>query len=92
MTDHAGSRRCECHPGTNFWHPPIEVTQFAPEERFWRPFFCKAKKDYIDQEAGEECETKVVGNSSVTVLYTTEEFIFVWSFKNGNGSQNLVPG
>ena len=30
-TDHAGPRRCECHLGTNFWHPPIEVTQF------WHP-------------------------------------------------------
>ena len=38
-TDHAGPRRCECHPGTKFWHPPVEVTQFlAPMERFWRPF------------------------------------------------------
>ena len=33
MTDHAGPRRCESHPETNFWHPPIEVIQF------WRPFF-----------------------------------------------------
>ena len=31
MTDHAGPRRCECHPRNNFWHPPIEVTQF------WHP-------------------------------------------------------
>ena len=21
LTDHAGPHRCECHPGTNFWHP-----------------------------------------------------------------------
>ena len=32
MTDHAGpDARCECHMGTNFWPPPIEVTQF------WHP-------------------------------------------------------
>ena len=31
MTAHAGPRRCECHPGTKFRHPPVEVTQF------WHP-------------------------------------------------------
>ena len=42
MTDHAGPQRCEhwfllgeceCHPGTKFWHPPIEVTQFWHQRR-----------------------------------------------------------
>ena len=75
MTDHAGPRRCKCHPGTNFNRRSNPV--LAPEVRFWCPFFCTAKKDYIDQEAGEEYETKVVGNSSVTVLFPTDEFIFV---------------
>ena len=28
------------------------------------PVFCKAKKYYIDQKAGEKYETKVVGNGS----------------------------
>ena len=40
MTDHAGPARCECHPGTNFRHPPIELTQF------WRPFFLRPKRLY----------------------------------------------
>ena len=31
MTGHAGPRLCECHPGTKFWHPPVEVTPF------WHP-------------------------------------------------------
>ena len=53
MTDHAGPRRCECHPETNFWHPPLEVIQFwHPKSGFGARFF-KAKKDYIDQEVGE---------------------------------------
>ena len=28
----------------------------------------------------------------VTVLFHTDEFIFVWSFKNGNGCQNRSSG
>ena len=40
MTDQAGTRRCECHPGTEFWHQPVEETQF------WRPFpFSKDHKN-----------------------------------------------
>ena len=31
MSNHAGPRRCKCHPGTIFWHPLIELTQF------WHP-------------------------------------------------------
>ena len=56
------------------------------------PAFCKAKKDYIDQEAGKKYETKVVGMVQVTVLFHTDEFIFVRSFKNGNGRQNRSLG
>ena len=62
MTDHAGPGHCECHSGTNFWHPPIEVTQFwHPRSGFGAPFL---KKDNIGQGAGEEYETKVVENGS----------------------------
>ena len=66
LTDHAGPRRdrCECHPGTNFWHPPIEVTQVWHTKTGFGTLFFKAEKDYIDQEAGEKYETKVVGNGS----------------------------
>ena len=39
--DRPRPRQCECHPGTNFWHPPIEVTRGA----VLAPVFCKAKKD-----------------------------------------------
>ena len=28
MTNHTGPQHWECHPGTKFWHPPVEVTQF----------------------------------------------------------------
>ena len=54
MTDHAGPRRGECHPGTKFLNPPVEVNPlFASEERFWRPFFFKScKKSYFSFMAG----------------------------------------
>ena len=62
MTDHAGPRCCECHPGTNFWHPPTEVTQFwHPRSGFGARFF-KPKKIKLYQKAKHE--TKVVGNGS----------------------------
>ena len=64
MSDHAGPRRCQYHPGTTFWHPSVEVTQFWHPRSGFGAGFCKAKKDYIDQDAGEKCETKVVGNGS----------------------------
>ena len=64
----------------------------APEEQFWYPVFVKPKKDYIDQEAGEKYETKVVGNGSSHCFVHTDEFNFVWSIKNGNGRQNRSSG
>ena len=64
MTDHAGPRRCECHPRTDCWHPHVEVTQFWHPRSGYGAMFCKAKIDYIDQEAGEKYETKVLGNGS----------------------------
>ena len=39
--------------------------------------------------AGEKYETKVVVNGS---MFHTDEFIFVWSFKSGNGRQNRSSG
>ena len=46
MTDHGGPRHCEGHPGTKFWHPPIEVTQFwHPRSGFGARFrFLKTKQ------------------------------------------------
>ena len=48
MTDQAGPRHCEYHPGTKFWHPPIEVTQFwQPRSGFGaRSRFERQKKQY----------------------------------------------
>ena len=56
------------------------------------PVFFKARKDYIDQEAGESMKQKLSEMVQVTVLFHTNEFIFVWSFKNGNGRQNRSLG
>ena len=46
------------------------------------PIFCKAKKGYIDKEAWESMKQKLLEMFQVTVLFYTDEFIFVWSFKN----------
>ena len=35
---------------------------------------------------------KLLEMVKVTVLFHTDEFIFVWSFKNGNGRQNRSSG
>ena len=98
MTDHAGPRRCECHQGNNFWHPPIEVTRFwHPGSSFDARFLeGQTKKNYIDQEAGKKYEKKLLEMVQVTVLFHTDEFTFVWSSKTGTGAktaprvQNLV--
>ena len=59
MTDHAGPRRCEFHPGTNFWHPPIEVTQSWHPRNVLAPFFCKAIKIILIKRRGKKYETKI---------------------------------
>ena len=44
-----------------------EPTFLAPAHRSnpaLAPVFCKGKKDYIDQEAGEKYKTTIVGNGS----------------------------
>ena len=93
MTDHAGPRRCECHLVTNFWHPPTEVIPvLAPEERFWRPFFVRPKKIILMKRQGKRIKRKLLEMVSVTFLFHTDEFILVWSFKNGNGRQNRSSG
>ena len=45
MAYHAGGRRCGAHPST--------LPSFGPRGAVLAPDFCKTKKDYIDQEAGE---------------------------------------
>jgi len=51
---------------------------------------CKAKKNYIYQEAGENMKQKLLEMVQVTLLFHTDEFIFVLSLNNGNGRQNLL--
>ena len=43
---------------------PSKKPSFSTRGAVLAPTFCKAKKDYIDQEAGEKYETKVFGNGS----------------------------
>ena len=78
-------RRCECHPGTNFWHPPVEVTQFGTRGSVLAP-----KKIILIKRRGKSKKQKLL--EMVQVLFHTDEFIFVWSFKNGNGRQNHSSG
>ena len=65
MTDHAGPRRCNrVTREQTFGTRPSKKPSFGTRGAVLAPVFCKAKKDYIDQEAGEKYETKVVGNGS----------------------------
>ena len=51
--------------------------------------FCKAKKYYIDHEGRENImKQKLLEMIQVTVCLHTDEFIFVWFYKNENGRQN----
>ena len=56
------------------------------------PVFCEANQNYIDQEAGKSMKQKLLEMVQVTVLFHTNELIFVWSFKNANGRQNRSSG
>ena len=64
MTDQAGPRRCECHPGTNFWHPPINVTPFWHPRRGFGALFLEGQKRLYWARGGGNYKTKVVGNGS----------------------------
>ena len=94
MTDQAGPQICMCQPGTNFWHLPIDVTQFWHPRSSFGTRFSKAKKYYICQEArrGKSMKQKLSEMVQVTVLFHTNQYIFVWSFQNGNGRQNHSQG
>ena len=78
MTDHAGPRQCERHPGTKFWHPPIEVTQFGTLGAVLALVFCKAKKYYIVPEAGESMKQKLseIVQVTVEIVQVTDLFLF----------------
>ena len=43
-------------------------------------------------EAGGSMKQKLLEMVQVIVLFNTDGFIFVWSFKNGNGCQNHSSG
>ena len=51
----------ECNPGAKLWRPPVKVLRLRSD---FDTCFCKTKKDFIDQEAGEKYETKVFENDS----------------------------
>ena len=70
--------------GTRHWSNPV----LAPEERFWRPFFVRSKKIIWIKSM----EHKLLKMFQVTIVFHTDEFIFVWSFKNWNGHQNCFSG
>ena len=53
MADHAGGGRSVVNQGTKLWHPPIIVASFGTRGVVLAPVFCKTKKEYIEQEAGE---------------------------------------
>ena len=70
---------------------PVEVTVFAPKERFWRPFFCK-KQIILNKRRGNSMKQKLLKMIQVTGWLHTDEFIFVWFYKNENGRQNRSLG
>ena len=52
------------------------------------PVSCKAKKIILIKKRGKSIKQKLFEIVQVTDLFHTDEFIFVWSSKNGNGCQN----
>ena len=62
----------------------------APEERFLRPFLVSPKMIILIQRRGKSKKQKLLEMGQVTVLFHTDEFILVWSLKNGNGCRNWV--
>ena len=50
----------------------------TPRGAVLAPVFCKAKKDYISQEAGEKYKTKALEMVQVTVLFHTDDFFLVF--------------
>ena len=63
MTDHAGPRRCECHPGTKFWHPPVEVT------KFWHPFPFFKDQTKINSSVWNKSVTWTISNNFCFILF-----------------------
>ena len=57
----------------------------ALKEGFWRPFFVRPKKILLIKRRGKSIKQKFLEMVQVTDLFHNDEFIFVWSLKNGNG-------
>ena len=64
----------------------------APQERVWHPFFVRPKKIILIKSQGKSMEQKLLEIVQVTVLFHTDEFLFIWSFKNGNERQCRFSG
>ena len=70
MTDHAGPRHCEDHPGTKFWHPPIEVTQFwQPRSGFGARSRFERQKNRMKQNSNLNHFSLCRGPALWTVIY-----------------------
>ena len=63
MTDHTGSRCCECHPGTKFWHLPVEVT------KFWRPFPFLKDQTKINSSVWNSTATWTISNIFCFIIF-----------------------
>ena len=87
MTDHAGPRRCECHPGTKVWHPPVEVTQF------WHPGSGLAPVSVFERQNKNKF-TSMKQNSNLNhfqqlLFHTFPQNNLFWPYKNGRQNRSL---
>ena len=93
MADHAGGRTSVVNLGTKLWRPPVEVTQFwRPRSGFGARFFARPKKVILIKRRGNSMKQKLLEMIQVNVWLQTDEFIFVWFYKNKNGRQNRYSG
>ena len=95
MTNPAGPRRCECHPGIKEWHPPVELAHFwHTRSGFGARFrFCNPNKNkFISMKANSNL------NHFQQLLFLTFPFprllnnLFFFVFtKNGCQNRCWVP-
>ena len=90
MTDHTGPLRYECHPGSKFWHPPVEVNQFWHTRsgfRFW-------KTPQKNSSVWNKTVTGTISNNFCLKLFPRLliNIIFFSLTKTLLGCQKLVPG
>ena len=53
---------------------------------------CMTKKDYIVKSRGKSMKQKLLEMIKLTVWLHTDDFIFIWFYKNENGRQNRSSG